>query len=29
MNSRNAVNRSAKEILREIVPEKVNLRDDN
>jgi UDP-glucose 4-epimerase len=29
MSSRNAVNRSAKEILREIAPEKVNLRDDN
>jgi UDP-glucose 4-epimerase len=29
MSSRNAVNRSAKEILGEIAPEKVNLRDDN
>jgi len=29
MSSRNAVNRSAKEILREIVPEKVNLHDNN
>jgi hypothetical protein len=29
MSSRNAVNRSAKEILREIVPEKVNLRENN